>query len=108
MSQQEARFTIRSLFVTAAGTVIATVVLLHLSGRLDHGIGTPDHVAIGDFTAVHVNPGEEFRMSPRASGLHGTCENGFLAVASDTDPVFRGILVDYRKRGVRCQPATSE
>lgn len=106
MSLDEARFTIRSLIATGIGTVIATVLLLHLSGRLDHGVGTADHVAIGDFTAVHVDPGAEFRMSPRPSGLHAACESGFLAIASDEDPGFRGILVDYRKRGVRCQPQT--
>lgn len=105
MSQEEARFTIRSLIATAAGTIVATVVVLHLSGRLDHGVGTAEHVALGDFTAVHIDPGSDFRMSPRPSGLHATCESGFLAIASDEDPEFRGILVDYRQRGVSCQPA---
>ena len=30
------------------------------------------------------------------------CEQGYLAIAADADPDFRGILVDYKNRGVRC------
>src|SRR5690554_7258018 len=29
--------------------------------------------------------------------------NGYLAIAADVDPSFRGILVDYKNRGIRCQ-----
>ncbi|MBW7470578.1 kinase [Marinobacter sp. M216] len=101
MSQNEARFTVRSLIVTAIVTAIATVMVLETSGKIDHS-DNKDHVPVGDFQAIHVTPEEPFRMSPKASELHAACENGFLAIAADADPSFRGILVDYKNRGVRC------
>ena len=90
MSQNEARFTVRSLIVTAAVTAIATVMVLETSGKIDHS-DNKDHVPVGDFQAVHVTPDEPFRMSPKASELHAACVDGFLAIAADVDPSFRGI-----------------
>ncbi|SFR42772.1 hypothetical protein SAMN04488073_1040 [Marinobacter gudaonensis] len=102
MSQSEARYTVRSLIITALVAVIGTVTVLEMSGRIDHS-DNKDHVPVGDFTAIHVTEGETFRMSPKASELHAVCENGYLAIAADVDPSFRGILVDYKNRGVRCR-----
>lgn len=101
MSQNEASYTIRSLFVTALVAIVGTVVILELSGRIDHS-DNKDHVPVGDFQAIHITEGETFRMSPKASELHAVCENGYMAIAADVDPSFRGILVDYKNRGVRC------
>ncbi|MDX1635374.1 MAG: kinase [Marinobacter sp.] len=104
MSQPEARYTVRALLLTAVLTIIVTVVALQLSGRIDHSggqLGEP----VGEFTAVHLTPNEEFRMSAKNSELHAVCRNGYLGVASNVDPDFFGVLVDYRNRGVRCGPA---
>lgn len=101
MSQKEARFTIRSLIVTAISTLIVTVVALEISGKIDHS-DNKDHVPVGEFEAIHLQPGEPFRMSPKSSELHAVCEQGYLAIAADVDPSFRGVLVDYKNRGVRC------
>lgn len=101
MSQSEARFTIRSLIATTIGTIIATVIVLEAAGKIDHS-DNKDHVPVGEFEAVHLTPGEDFRMSPKSSELHAVCEQGYLAIAADVDPDFRGILVDYKNRGVRC------
>lgn len=105
MSQNEARYTVRSLIVTAVIAVIATVLVLESSGRIDHS-DNKDHVPVGDFQAINIKPEDPFRMSPKASELHAVCENGFLAIAADVDPSFRGILVDYKNRGVRCSRPT--
>jgi hypothetical protein len=101
VSQNEARFSIRSLIVTAIGTLLATIVTLEVMGKIDHS-DNKDHVPVGEFEAIHIKPGEPFRMSPKSSELHAVCEQGFLAIAADVDPSFRGILVDYKNRGVRC------
>ncbi|KMQ75710.1 hypothetical protein [Marinobacter subterrani] len=102
MSQNEARYTVRSLIMTAVVAVIGTVLVLEVSGKIDHPVNK-DHVPVGDFNAIHITEGETFRMSPKASELHAVCENGYLAIAADVDPAFRGILVDYKNRGVRCR-----
>ncbi|MGM0569720.1 kinase [Marinobacter sp.] len=104
MSNSEATYTIRSLIVTAVASIIATVLVLEFSGKITHS-ENKDHVPVGDFKAVHIQPGEDFRMSSKASELHAVCENGYLAIAADADPDYRGIVVDYKNRGVRCQRA---
>jgi len=101
LSQTEARFTIRSLIVTAIGTILVTVLVLEINGKIDHS-DNKDHVPVGEFEAIHIKPDEPFRMSPKSSELHAVCEQGYLAIAADVDPSFRGILVDYKNRGVRC------
>jgi hypothetical protein len=106
LSQTEARFNIRSLIVTAIGTVLATILTLEISGKIDHS-DNKDNVPVGEFEAVHIVPGESFRMSPKSSELHAVCEQSFLAIAADVDPSFRGILVDYKNRGIRCSRGTA-
>ena len=101
MSQNEARYTVRSLIVTAVVAAIGTVLVLEMSGRINHS-ENKDHMPVGDFQAINVTEEDPFRMSPKASELHAVCENGYLAIAADVDPSFRGILVDYKNRGVRC------
>lgn len=101
MSASENRYSVRSLIITAVVAITGTVLALEASGRIDHS-DNKDHAPVGDFQAIHVKPGEEFLMSRKSSELHAVCENGFLAIAADVDPFFRGILVDYKNRGVRC------
>ncbi|WP_286815566.1 kinase [Marinobacter sp. UBA3607] len=102
MSDNENRYSVRSLIVTALVAVVGTVLALEASGRIDHS-DNKDHVPVGDFQAIHIKPGEEFRMSRKSSELHAVCDSGYLAIAADVDPSFRGILVDYKNRGIRCQ-----
>lgn len=101
MSQNEPRYTIRGLMITALITIVGTVLTLEMSGRINHS-DNKDHVPVGDFQAIHITEGKPFRMSPKASELHAVCEDGYLAIAADTDPSFMGLLVDYKNRGVRC------
>lgn len=102
MSQSEARFSIRTLILTVVVTIVVTVMTLEINGRILHN-ENKDDMAVGEFTAVHLTPGEDgVRMSPKSSELHAVCEQGYLAIASDTDAAFRAILLDYKNRGVRC------
>jgi len=102
MSEKEKGYSVRVLIATAVVAVIGTVLVLETSGRIDHS-DNKDNVPVGDFQAIHVKPGEEFRMSRKPSELHAACVEGYLAIAADVDPSFRGILVDYKNRGVRCR-----
>lgn len=100
-NDDERRYTARSLLLTAFVAIVGTVLVLQATGRIDHS-DNKDHVPVGDFQAIHVKPDEPFRMSNRSSELHAVCEDGYLAIAADVDPSFRGIVVDYKNRGVRC------
>ncbi|XKH01453.1 kinase [Marinobacter nauticus] len=102
MNEKEKGYSVRALIATAVVAVIGTVLVLETSGRIDHS-DNKDNVPVGDFQAIHVKPGEEFRMSRKPSELHAACVDGYLAIAADVDPSFRGILVDYKNRGVRCR-----
>ncbi|MEC7816413.1 MAG: kinase [Pseudomonadota bacterium] len=100
-NDDDRRYTARSLILSAFVAIVGTVLVLQATGRIDHS-DNKDHVPVGDFQAIHVKPDEPFRMSNRSSELHAVCEDGYLAIAADVDPSFRGILVDYKNRGVRC------
>jgi len=101
MSVNEKRYSAGSLILTGIVAIVATVAVLEASGRIEHS-KNKGHMPIGEFEAVHLKPGEEFRMSRKPSELHAACVDGYLAIAADVDPSFRGILVDYKNRGVRC------
>lgn len=101
MSQKQDSYSIRSLILTAIISAIVTVAALEVSGKINHW-DSADGVPIGDFKAIYIEPGETFRMSSKPSNLHAVCDNGYLVIASDNDSEFQGILVDYKKRGVRC------
>ncbi|MGM0952023.1 MAG: kinase [Pseudomonadota bacterium] len=101
MSVEEKRYSVRALIITAIVAIVGTVLMLEASGRIDHS-ENKDHMPVGEFEAIHIKPGEDFRMSRKSSELHAACVDGYLAIAADVDPSFRGILVDYKNRGVRC------
>ncbi|MDC0661699.1 kinase [Marinobacter sp. SS21] len=102
MSQSERRYSVRTLIAAAFIAMVVTVLTLETSGRIDHS-GSKTDVPVGEFKAIHLTPGTDgVRMSPKSSELHAVCEQGYLAIASDVDPAFRAILVDYKNRGVRC------
>jgi hypothetical protein len=101
MSQDSKLYTTRSLILTAVVAIIGSVLMLEITGKIDHS-DNKENLPIGEFTAIQVTPGEPFNMSSKASELHARCENGYLAIAADIDSSYRGVLVDYKNRGVRC------
>ncbi|WP_111495701.1 kinase [Marinobacter bohaiensis] len=104
MPADERRFSIRALLVVAALSILGTVLALEFSGRIVHS-DDKARVPVGEFEAIYVGPREDYRMSPKPSQLHAECHGGYLAVASDTDATLKGVLVDYRNRGIHCNPA---
>lgn len=101
MSQDSKRHSTRSLIFTAVIAIVGSVIMLEITGKIDHS-DNKDNMPIGEFKAIQVSPGETFRMSSKASELHAVCENGYLAIAADIDSSYRGVLVDYKNRGIRC------
>ena len=101
MSQPETRYSVRALLLTGLIAVVGTVLALESVGRITHS-DDKSAAPIGEFRAIHLSPDEPFRMSRKFSELHAVCEQGYLAIASDVDPAFRGIIADYKNRGVRC------
>lgn len=90
-----------TLILVAVAAVIATVLVLEFYGLLRHN---PDKDAfpVGEFTAIFLEPGGDFRLSSKAPELHAQCQDGYLVVVSNTNSRMRGVLVDYENRGIRC------
>ena len=99
-------YSARALLITGILAIIFTVVALDLFGLLRHNLdkaGQP----VGDFHAVYVKGPDGHRMSAKPSHLHAECVDNFLVIASDTDMNMKGLLVDYKNRGVHCQADTA-
>lgn len=92
-----------TLILAVVAAVAATVIVLDFQGLLRHN-PDKDAMPVGEFQAVFLGPGEDFRLSPKAPELHAQCQDGYLIIVSNTNPDMRGILVDYKNRGVRCSP----
>jgi len=90
-----------TLLLAIVLTIIATVLALEFAGLIQHS-RDKEAVPVGEFRAIHVKPGETVRLSPKPSNLHARCQEGYLVIVSDTDPNWRGALVDYKDRAVRC------
>lgn len=103
MTEKRDHYSARALLVTAFIAVIGTVLALDFYGLIRHN-ADKSKTTVGDFHAVYLKAGEGHRLSPKPSDLHIECENNFAVVASDTDAHMKGLLVDYRNRGIHCAP----
>lgn len=98
---QDDRVERSTVILLMCATVIGVMVVLHMLDFLDMDFDG-ENPRVGEFSATYLEPGEELRMSSTNTELHARCVNGFLVIASDTDPTMRGLLLDYRDRGIRC------
>lgn len=89
------------LILAMAGAVVATIVALEQQGLIRHTDNKQDR-PVGEFTAIYLKAGEQHRLSPKEAEVHAECVGGLLVVASDSDTLLKGLLVDYRNRGIRC------
>lgn len=92
-----------TLILAVATAIIATVVALEFYGLLRHN-PDKDALPVGEFQAVFLAPGEDFRLSSKGPELHALCQDNYLVIASNTDPRMRGVLVDFKNRGIGCNP----
>ena len=92
-----------SLIIVAVLSVIATVIVLESQGKIKHS-ENKDQFAISEYRAILVSEEEnsEYLVSPKPSNQHASCESGFLFIQSDVNKSMKGVVVDYKNRGVRC------
>lgn len=106
MTEKRDQYSARALLVTALVAVVGTVLALDFYGLIQHN-ADKSKTTVGDFHAVYLKAGEGHRLSPKPSNLHIECQDNFVVVASDTDPHMKGLLVDYRNRGIHCAAAAN-
>ncbi|MCP5161524.1 MAG: kinase [Hahellaceae bacterium] len=91
----------RTLIVSIFATIIISMLFLEKAGMINHNLDKED-IPLSQYQVVYLKPGEDFRMSHKAANQTAYCRDGYVMIASDDDPALKGILIDYKNRGVRC------
>lgn len=89
------------LILTAIGTVIGTVAVLGYYGYL-HIAKPEDALLLSEFTMLKTVPGEDYRLSIKPAPQLVQCIDGVVVMFDTEQKGLSGVLVDNRKRAVRC------
>ncbi|WP_439861218.1 hypothetical protein [Pseudomonas sp. MBLB4136] len=89
------------LILTAIGSVCATVAVLWYYGYL-HIAKPEDALLLSDFTMLKTIPGEDYKVSLKPAEQVAQCIDGVLVMFDLQQKGLTGVLVDNRKRAVRC------
>ncbi|MBA4727095.1 MAG: hypothetical protein H2073_13965 [Pseudomonas sp.] len=87
--------------LSAVGTVIGTVGVLSYYGYV-HVAKPEDALLLADFTMLKTIPGEDYRVSLKPASQVAQCIDGVLVLFDTEQKGLTGVLVDNRKRAVRC------
>ena len=87
--------------LTSVGTVLFTVAVLGYYGYL-HVAKPEDALLLADFTMLKTVPGEEYQVSVKPASQVAQCIDGVLVLFDTEQKGLTGVLVDNRKRAVRC------
>lgn len=89
------------LILTAIGSVFATVVVLTYYGYV-HIAKPEDALLLADYTMLKTVPGEDYRVSLKPASQVAQCIDGVLVLFDTEQKGLTGVLVDSKKRAVRC------
>lgn len=89
------------LILTAMGTVLFTVGVLHLYGYLNFA-REQDSRLVAEFSLVTVGSDEAGQLRSRAANQVAECVDGVLVLHDARHNGLSGLLVDQRQRVVRC------
>ncbi len=89
------------LILTAIGSVIGTVAVLSYYGYVH--VAKPEHaLLLADYTMLKTIPGEDYRVSLNPAPQVAECIDGVLVLFDTEQKGLTGVLVDNRKRAIRC------
>lgn len=89
------------LILTAIGSVFATVAVLNYYGYV-HIAKPEDALLLADYTMLKTVPGEDYRVSLKPASQVAQCIDGVLVLFDTEQKGLTGVLVDNKKRAVRC------
>ena len=89
------------LILTAIGSVVGTVAVLGYYGYL-HIAKPEDALLLSEFTMLKTVPGEDYRISLKPAPQLVQCIDGVVVMFDTEQKGLSGVLVDSRKRAVRC------
>lgn len=86
-------------------SAVFTVGILEWQGMIKHTDNKKDY-AISEYKAVFIEKQQDkqYRLSHKPSKQTAICNGGYLFVTSDLNDGLQGLLVDYKNRGVKCNP----
>jgi len=89
------------LILTAIGSIVGTVAVLGYYGYL-HFAKPQDALLLSEYTMLKTIPGEDYRVSLKPADQSAQCIDGVLVLFDLQQKGLSGVLVDDRKRAVRC------
>lgn len=89
------------LIATAIVTVCVTVFSLSYYGYV-HFSKPEDALLLAEYTMLKTIPGEDYRASLKPAEQHAQCIDGIVVLFDDKQQGLTGVLVDDKKRAVRC------
>ncbi|MGE7993679.1 hypothetical protein ACQKPE_22120 [Pseudomonas sp. NPDC089554] len=89
------------LILTGIGSIIVTVGALWYYGYL-HFAKPQDALLLQDYTMLKTIPGEDYKVSLEPAPQVAQCIDGVLVLFDTQQKGLTGVLVDNRKRAVRC------
>lgn len=87
--------------LTGIGTIFVTVGVLWYYGYL-HFAKPQDALLLSDFTMLKTIPGEDYKVSLQPADQVAQCIDGVLVLFDTQQKGLTGVLVDNKKRAVRC------
>lgn len=100
--QQTEKYNPLHLIATAIITVCVTVFSLSYYGYM-HFAKPEDALLLAEYTMLKTVPGEDYRASLKPAEQHAQCIDGIVVLFDDKQKGLTGVLVDDKKRVVRCQ-----
>lgn len=89
------------LILTAVGSVVCTVAALWYYGYV-HFAKPEDALLLQDYTMLKTVEGEDYRVSLKPAEQVAQCIDGVLVLFDTQQKGLTGVLVDSKKRAVRC------
>lgn len=89
------------LILTGIASICATVAALGYYGYL-HIAQPEDALLLSDYTMLKTVPGEDYKVSLKPANQVAQCVDGIVVLFDLEQKGLSGVLVDQRKRAVRC------
>lgn len=89
------------IIATAIVTIVVTVFSLGHYGYL-HFAKPEDALLLAEFTMLKTIVGEDYRASLKPAQQYAQCRDGFVVLFDERKEGLSGVLVDDKKRIVRC------
>lgn len=102
------KVSMRTLVIAIFLSIAGTIAVLEWQGKIQHPEGK-DQLALASYKVVFVPNEDEgqYRLSPKPSHQTSFCQEGYLFIRNDKDNAMQGLLVDYKNRGVKCNPPSA-